>query len=138
MSQSAIRQALEQFLLTLGWDASQTAFENADFVPPVDPSTPFQEAYLLMASPENPTMGDNFHRERGLFQISLKFPMNGGTGDIEARADALQAAFYRGLSLTANNVTTTVAATPAISQGEPDGNRYVKIVKVPVWANIFS
>ena len=50
---------------------------NVSFTPAVN--QPYQRARLLPSPPENPTMGDDYHRENGIFEIVLFYPINGAT-----------------------------------------------------------
>jgi hypothetical protein len=119
-----------------------TAWENVNYEPPYDNSgpepepLPYQATFVLMAKPENPTMGDNFFRQRGYMQVSLRYPPNKGAGDARRRAGMLRDHFRRGLSMTSGGVTTTVEETPEIGSGSNDGDRYVINVFVRFYANI--
>lgn len=111
------------------------AWPNSNFAPPKEF---YQEAFMLLARPENPTMGDGHYRQRGYLQVKLKFPSNIGAGAARARAFELREHFHRGLSMTADGVTTTVEETPEIGSGSTEGDRYVLNVFVRFWADIFG
>jgi hypothetical protein len=130
---SLIRAMLESRLNTLS-PALATAWENAPYTPVV--GTPYQAAYLLLATPENPTMGDDYYREQGIFQINLFYPIQAGTATAAARAAAIKTLFKRGTSITSNGVTVQIEATPEVSQGRRDGDRWALPVKIRWFAGI--
>ncbi len=135
MSNLAIKNALETFFnerfsdLPISW-------ENHTFKPEAD--KPYQEVFFLFAEPDNPTMGDDFYRQRGIFQVTLRYPQNNGSRDAALRADAIRNTFHRGLSVAANDVTTIVDTTPQIGNGVNVENRYVVVVRVRFHADIFG
>lgn len=110
-----------------------TAWENVPFEP--ETGTPYQAAFVL-PSLENPTMGDDYHRLIGIFQISLKYPLNAGTATAEARAELIKTTFKRGTSMTSGAVTVIVEKTPEISQGRAEDDRWVIPIKIRWFASI--
>lgn len=133
MSITAVRAALEVKLAAMT-PALSTAYENVPFTPVA--GTPYQACYTMPASPENPTMGDGFYREQGIFQISLFYPLQAGPATASARAELIRAAFKRGTSMTSGTVTVKVTRTPEVSQGRVDGDRWLVPVKIVWHANI--
>ena len=133
MSAAAIRQALELRLAAMT-PALPTAVENKKFTPVF--GEPYQQVHLLWARPVNPSFGDGFRRLSGIMQVTLQYPIDGGTGDIDERADDIVAFFPRGLSVTASGVTTTIDRTPEVMSGRTEGDRYVIPVRVQFFANI--
>jgi len=141
MSASAIKIALEQGLkagIALWSDANRfvrIGYENTFFTPPTDGSEYLTTA-LLLAAPENPTMGDAFYREVGVFQVNVSYPINGGAGKAYARATQVRDIFKRGNSFQAGGITVIAARTPQIVSGLAQGDRYVIPVRVPFFANV--
>ena len=135
MSVVKIRTALEVALAGMT-PAVSISYENAAFAPVA--GVPYQMAFLLLATPANPTMGDAFHREQGIFQITLMYPIQAGTAAAAARAVLIQAQFARGSTFTSGGVTVRVMATPEISAASVDGDRWAQPVKVRWTADIFS
>lgn len=133
MSVSAIRNALETALAGMS-SALPTQHENDVYTPVSE--VPYQQVWMLWAPPENPTLGDDFKRQRGIMQVDLRYPLNRGARDAQTQAEAVQTLFKRGLSLTANSVTTTIETTPEIVSGRVEGDRFVIPVKVKFFANI--
>jgi hypothetical protein len=134
MSIVAIRTALETRLNNMASPISY-AWENLPFTPVS--GVPYAQIYLLPADPDNPTMGDGFHRERGVFQISLFYPLQAGAGVAEARAELIKTAFARGQSMTSGAVTVRINKTPTIGHGRVDGDRWHVPVKIQYFADIF-
>lgn len=133
MSVKSIRKALEVALSTLS-PAMPTAWQNVHFLP--TNNVAYQAAHVLLAKPDNPTMGDRFRREQGIFQIDLKYPQGAGSADIETRAEMLKTLFARGSCFIQDGVAVTIEGTPEVSPGRADGDRWVVPVKVRFYANI--
>jgi len=127
VTQQAIRGALQTHLLTLGW-ADETAFEGRTFTPAAD--EPYQQVATLFAEPNSYGLGDGA-LERGIFQVSLRYPVSrvaeDGIGQVTARAEAIRAAFPK--NLTVGGVVK-VARRPEITRLGVDGDRDVTIIRV--------
>jgi hypothetical protein len=133
MSITAVRAALETKLSAMT-PALAIAWENAPYTPVA--GTPYQAAYLLPATPDNPTMGDSFYREQGIFQVSLFYPLQAGPKAAADRAELIRTTFKRGTSMVSGTVTVRVARTPEIGQGRVDGDRWHVPVKIQWFAGI--
>ena len=149
MSISSVRIALESKLSAMTPSLS-TAWENVSFTPVT--GTPYQRAYLMPATPANPTMGDGYYREQGIFQVTLMYPLQAGPKTAADRAELIRAAFKRGTSITIDGIdnwydyffspfggitTTIVDRTPEIGQGRVDGDRWALPVKIRWYAGIY-
>ena len=128
----AIRAALETALLAMT-PSIPTALENAAFSPPAA-SLPYQRAYLMPARPDNREYGA-LHREQGLFQVTLCYPLQAGPGAAAARAELIRATFYRGATFVNSGVTVVITETPEVLQGTPDGGSWAVPVRVPFITN---
>jgi hypothetical protein len=133
MSQSAISNALETRLAAIASPIA-TAWENVNFTPTA--GVPYQSVDVLFAEPENPTFGNAFNRQRGLLQVSLRYPANTGRQAALTRAEAIKNWFPRGLSLAASGITTTIERTPEIAKGGADDDRYIINVRIRFFANL--
>lgn len=111
-----------------------TAWENVPFTPPAA-CTPYQQAYLLTAEPDNPEIGGGY-REQGIFQISLRYQLLKGSLLAATRAELLRGLFYRGQSFTNGGVIVNIEKTPDIGSGKVDGDRFFLPVRVRYYANI--
>ena len=135
MSTVKVKAALETALAAVTPPLA-TAWPNVAFTPPVGSSTPWQRADVLFAAPEDLEIGDTYHREQGVFLVTLKYPIQAGIGTALARAELLRSVFYRGASFTNSGVTVTIEQTPEISAGYADGDRWVVPVRIRFYANI--
>ncbi len=133
MTRLAIRRGLETKLASI---TPTTQFENTELDNNVREAE--QEAYLMFARPENPTMGDTHYRQFGVFQITLRYPLNEGSTAIGEQADILAAEFHRGLSVIADGVTTVIYETPEIGEGRKIEGKWVVVVRVRFHADIFE
>ena len=133
MSIVLVRSALQAKLDAMT-PALATAWENDDYTPVV--GTPYQAAYVMPAEPDNVTLGDDYYREQGIFQVSLFYPLQVGTATAEARAELIRTAFKRGVSMTSGAVTVIVDKTPEIPAGRRDGDRWHIPIKIRWFAGI--
>jgi len=133
MSIVLIRAALETALNGMS-PALATEWQNEAFTPPAL-TAPYQSAYLLPAEPDNREIGPQ-HVQRGIFQISLRYPQSGGTGLAETRAELIRTTFARGVSFTSGGVTVTIEKTPEIAPAQQDGDRLNLPVRVRFYAPV--
>lgn len=133
MSIGAVRIALEGKLNAMTPSIS-TAWENVPFTP--TPGTAYQAAYLLPVT-ENPTMGDDYYRMAGIFQVNLFYPLQTGPKEAQDRAELIKTAFKRGTTMTSGTVKVIVERTPDIGQGRRDGDRWMVPVKIRFYAEVF-
>jgi hypothetical protein len=132
MSLDLVRKALEVRLSQMVGGVP-TAYENVDFAPTMD--APYQDVTLLPALPDNPVYGGGYV-ERGVFQITLHYPLHKGAKDALAQAEAVRAWFPRGLALVNGGLTTVVEMTPEIGPGFVPDNMYELPVRVRWYANV--
>jgi hypothetical protein len=135
MSTVKVKAALEMALDAMV-PALATAWPNVAFTPPIDSSTPWQRADVLFAAPEDLEIGSTYHREQGVFLVTLSYPLQTGTGAAQTRAELLRGIFFRGATFTNAGVVVTIEQTPEIPAGFADGDRWVVPVKVRFFANI--
>ena len=128
-----IRAALETALNGMS-PALATAWENNAFAPPAS-TVAYQKAFVMFATPDNPEMGAS-HQELGIFQVTLCYPLQIGTGAVAARAEALRTTFRRGFSFTSSGVTVNITKTPEIGAGTVAGDRFEMPVKIRFMAQI--
>ena len=95
MTYELIRSALETRLNALS-PSVPIAWENAAFSPA---TSLFQRVNFLPARTENPTFGDDMHRESGIFQVSVYGAVGKGYAESLMRAELIRSWFPRGLSL---------------------------------------
>lgn len=131
-----IRRALETHLAAMS-PALATRFENASGADPVT-GTPYQQAYMLYAEPDNSVLGCVRRREVGIFQVTLCYPIGAGSAAAQARADAIRAHFARGTVVSAGGQNTLINRTPSkVTLGRID-DRYKVVVSIPYSADIIG
>jgi len=113
--------------------ALATAWQNAPYTPA--DGTPYQKAYLMPVEPENAEYGAHY-RERGIFQVTLMYPLMTGPAATEARGELMRTTFARGNSFESGGVTVTIERTPHIGQGVVDADRWAVPVRIRFFANI--
>lgn len=134
MSQADIKSALETALGTIS-PAIATAYENTSYSPVI--GTPYQDVNFVFAAPLNEEYGSNY-QETGYMQITLRYPQNVGTKDIDARIALIRDKFKRGNSFVKNSVTTTISRTLEVRPGFQDGERYAKPLFVKFVTNMIA
>lgn len=117
-----IKKALEKHLAALTPSIS-TAYEALSFTPV--PGTPYQKVQISTQRPENPTLGDDYYRDRGEFQVFLCYPTNKGTGEVLTRAELLREHFKRGTTLVEGGATVLITRTPQIAGTAIIGDRVI-------------
>jgi len=135
MSLVTIRSLLEQRLNGIT-PAISYAWENSPFTP-VN-GIPYAKIFLLSSTPENPTLGDGFYRENGIFQVSLLYPLSVGSSTAATRAELIRTTFKRGTSMISGNITVRIPKTPKIAQGVVDTDRWHVPVSIPFFVDIIS
>jgi len=135
MSIASIRTTLETKLNSMA-PALATAWQNVKYDPVS--GTPYQACYLMPATPSNPTIGDGFYREQGIFQVSLFYPLLAGPGVAETRAELIRTTFKRGTAMASGSIKVMVDTTPEIGQGIVDGDRWHVPVKIRWSAGIIA
>lgn len=117
MTTATIKATLETALNNIT-PALATAWENASYTP--IEGTPYQRVWFLFAQPDNWHVGQRF-RQNGYMQVSLFYPLGNGAKDALTRAELIRSTFKAGMILSG----VSISATPEISSGETDGDRYV-------------
>ena len=92
-----------------------TAYPNAAFTKPV-PSVAWASVFVIPATTAALSILDS-DEMAGVFQIDLNYPLNGGAGAVQAKADAIRAHFKRGTVLTG----VEVGAVSIANLGPVDG-----------------
>ena len=135
--QSNLRKAFEQHLVVMpqGLGQTQTAFENVTFTPKVD--QPYQLSRLVPLPVENPTLGDNYHREVGFYQVVLSYPKGKGVGALSTMADKVKDYFKRGTTLVEATDKIVVDRTPEISSVYINDTRAEITIRIRYYSDQF-
>ena len=133
MSIVVIRAILETEVMTVK-PLMQTSFENTLFVPTV--GIPYQSITLISGKVQNPTIGDDFHREVGFLNLRLYYPIGNGSLDAATHAELLRSTFKRGATFAKDGITVVIKGTPELTF-MTDVDRYVAILKIYFYADIF-
>lgn len=133
MTIAKIRAALEKQLATIA-PAMMTAYENVAINPAL--GVPYQRSNLLPNTPDDGQIGSRTHHERGIYQVTLCYPMGNGPADCEARSQLVKNAFKRGTSLVESGVTVIIMNAPSVSSAMIDGDRFCIPVSVRYQAQI--
>lgn len=127
MSMTLIQAALEKHLLSLT-PAIATAYENKSYEPAA--GIPYQRLHHLLNEPLDIDLEANTVQERGLFQVSLFYPLDVGRVLAMARALAIRNHFRPVQYLHEGSVRVDINDTPRIARGMPDGDRWHVAVTV--------
>ena len=135
--QSNLRKAFEQYLVVMpqGLGQTKTAFENVTFTPKVD--QPYQLSRLVPLPVENPTYGDNYHREVGFYQVVLSYPKGKGVGALSTMADKVKDYFKRGTTLVEATDKIVVDRTPEISSVYINDTRAEITIRIRYYSDQF-
>lgn len=135
MSQIKIRQALETALVTIT-PKVDTWFEGTAYTPKT--GVPYQAVNLIMNKPDNPTLGDNFYRELGILQVTLRYPLLAGSVPAMTQAEKIRTLFKRGQVFSKDSIRVMVDSTPEIKVLPNEPDRFVIAVRVFFHSDIFS
>lgn len=133
MSIQTVRVALEKRIASLS-PVISISYENATFTPVT--GTPYLQVNLLPNTPDNSIMGQAVYFERGIFQVTLAYPLGAGTLAAGSRAQAIRTHFKRGTTLVESGVTVIVTSTPRISPAMIDADRYRVPISIEYQAQI--
>lgn len=126
MTISLIRAALET-RLTLLSPALPTAWENKT----LDAGgLAHQRAYLMPNATRTPGLDLVTKHEKGIFQVSVCYPIRQGSTLCASRAELIRAHFPAGIKLTAGGVTVLVYEWPSIGAGIPEEIFFVHPVSI--------
>ncbi|MGB4896792.1 MAG: phage tail terminator-like protein [Ignavibacteria bacterium] len=135
--QSNVRKAFEKMLVALpnGLGSANTAYENVSFTPVS--TQPYQLSRLVPLSVENPTLGDNYHREVGFYQVVLSYPKGKGVGALSTMADKVKDYFKRGTTLVEATDKIVVDRTPEISSVYINDTRAEITIRIRYYSDQF-
>lgn len=138
MSITLIKAALEKRLLLLPTLAADMkdwwAAENSTFTPKTNQA--YQRVSHLPNSPVDHAITLDVTEDRGIFQVSLLYPINAGRVSADTRAQAIRDQFKPPLILTEGAVKVQILKTPHIAGGFPEGDRWH--VPVSISWQVFS
>lgn len=106
----------------------ETAYEGVVFTS--TNGTPYQELYIIPAINEAPYINETLHYEKGIFQITLKYPTGTGTGATLDRVSLYMDNFFSGMSLTKDDVKVSVINAPKIVNLGANGDRLVYVISI--------
>lgn len=134
MSALRIKQALEIALATLR-PTLPTAFRNVDFSPPRNGAA-WQRADVMFSEPYDLDLGSNAHREQGIFQVTLFYPLKQGEQKALTRSELLRRLFHKGAEFINDGVVVIIERTPEVSNGIQDGTYWMQPVKIRFYSNV--
>lgn len=135
MSTEDIRRALETHLATMP-GVPAVAWENAKFTPPS--GQPWVQARMIYAEPANEVLGCTRHRERGILQVDVYYPVQNGSSSCQTQSDTIRARFARGTRLTHAGQSVLIDKTPSKATIGADGAWYRVAVSIPYSADVIG
>ena len=127
MKISEIKALLEQKLLAMP-GVLPTAFENVPFTPT---TAPYQSCYHLLNSPVDMGLEGTLTEERGILQITVRYPAGKGRQAADAMVDQLKAYFKAPQILQGSDFRVELNKTPGVSSGTSDEGRWCIPVSIP-------
>lgn len=130
---------IESALITAFRDGSffsdaNTAWENTAFT--TSTNDPWCQVNFLPSEPDVVTLGpDGFNEQRGVFQISLFYPSNTGSGPAKAKADEIITAFPTGRKMTYSGQDVVIRKS-GCSSGEQYRGHYRLYVSIYFYAHV--
>lgn len=136
MSNKLCRRAIETQLAA--WASArvpviQVAWENVQFTPPTGA---YLRAFLMPATTTGPDIAGKARTYRGVYQVSVVAPINGGAGVAEGIADELAALFPLNGRFTVPGLTLQVISPVTVAQGAQDASNFVMPVSFGYRADV--
>ncbi|MES2262096.1 MAG: phage tail terminator-like protein [Pseudomonadota bacterium] len=136
MSDAIIRSAIEGRLKT--WAQAQTpaipiAFANSGYRPVTGQR--YLSGTLVPAITLNPSQGGKHKRYHGFYQVDVRVPDGGGTGDISTIAKAIEVLFECPTTIPKDGLNVHINRTPSTGPGASDGAGFY-MVPVTVWYDL--
>ena len=126
MSQKEIKVALDKAIGLLSGDI-QTEYENIAFTPTA--GTPYQQLHFLPAPSTSIEISGEASIHRGIYQITLKYPVNKGVNPPLDKAESIIKAFPKSRVLVEND-TVVICESPTYRKLGVDGDRYIYAVSI--------
>ena len=126
MSQKEIKVALDKAIGLLSGDI-QTEYENIAFTPTA--GMPYQQLHFLPAPSTSIEISGEASIHRGIYQITLKYPVNKGVNPPLDKAESIIKAFPKSRVLVEND-TVVICELPTYRKLGVDGDRYIYAVSI--------
>lgn len=126
MKTTEILALLESKLLAMP-GVLPTAFENVAFTPPV---TAYQACYHLLNRPVDHGLGGDLTEERGILQITLRYPEGKGRQQAGVMVDLIKAHFKPIQRIQGSNFNIELNKTPSVSSGMSDEGRWAVPISI--------
>ena len=126
MSQKEIKVALDKAIGLLSGHI-QTEYENIAFTPTA--GTPYQQLHFLPAPSTSIEISGEASIHRGIYQITLKYPVNRGVNPPLDKAESIIKAFPKSRVLVEND-TVVICELPVYRKLGVDGDRYIYAVSI--------
>jgi hypothetical protein len=130
-----IKRAFEVALSNLNSDID-TAFVAVPFQP--REGVPYQKLQHAPKPVLNPTIGDNYYREVGEFQVFLCYPSRNGSLAALQKAQLIRDTFFRGHTLVEGGTTIVVEKTPRIAGEFMADDRCIVPVIITYFASVLK
>lgn len=126
MSQKEIKVALDKAIGLLSSDI-QTEYENVAFTPTA--GTPYQQLHFLPAVNSSIEISGEASIHRGIYQITLKYPVNKGVNPALGKVESIIKAFPKSRTLIEGD-TRVICELPTYRKLGVDGDRYIFAVSI--------
>jgi hypothetical protein len=126
------KKACERRLSTL---SLPTAYEGISFTPP---SGLYLATQLKVNTPDEPTIGDTYYRERITFQVFVCDVLNKGTGNALAVVEQVRDLFPKGLTLTEGAYTIHFLNQASVKGSVVTEDRLVYPVMIDMFVEVYS
>lgn len=134
MSLVSIKKAIRIHLANLP-GVVPTAYEAMPFEPP---EGMYQRLQFNIQSPDDPTLGLGYYRERITAQIFVVDTADHGTGLAETYAETVRNHFKKGTTLFEAGIRIQVLTTPQIAGNVVVQNRLIVPVMIDLVGEIFT
>ena len=130
---TSTKKAIELRLASLGLPI---AYENVEFTP--TSGQKYLICQFMPKNPDDPTIGDNYHRERLELQVFVCDELNVGTASALNTAQQIRDLFPKGLSLIQDGYNIYTFSTAQIKGAVKTNDRLVVPVLVDLATEVYS
>ena len=135
MSAFSVKKAIRLHLSTMP-SVPATAYEAMSFDAPDDDV--YLRLQFVVNTPDDPTLGVGYYRERITAQIFVVDSAGHGTGTAEQLAETIRQHFKKGTTLIQDGVRIQVLTTPQISGSVVLQNKLIIPVMINVVGEVFT
>ena len=122
--------------LKLQFPSIKIAWEGISFKPPANQM--YFHTQFVMLTPDEPTIGDKYYRERIQFQVFVCDVLNKGTVNALTTAEQIRQLFDKGTTMVQAGSSIHIVTTPRVDSPMVTEDRIVVPVIIELWTEVYK